>query len=71
MKDVIDAHARREIEKLMEFLLKDITKSNKMWRFQIHINTIHNFTMLMIAITSILSLALSIAALVIATKGAN
>ena len=71
MKDVIDAYARREIDKLREFILKDIAKSNKMWRLQIRINTISNWAGLVIGIASSLSLALSIAALAIAMKGAN
>ena len=71
MKDVIDTYARREIDKLREFILKDIAKSTHMWRLQIRINTISNWAELVIGIVSILSLALSIAALAIAMKGVN
>lgn len=66
MKDIIDAYARREIDKLREFILKDIAKSNKMWRLQIRINTIDNWSTLVIGIASIISIAISIAALVVA-----
>lgn len=71
MKDVIDTYARSEIDKLREFILKDIAKSTHMWRLQIRINTISTWAKLAIGIASILSLALSIAALAIAMKGVN
>lgn len=69
MDEAIDKLARDKIRALQDFVMREHETDCKMWRLQIRINTISNLAKLIIGIATILSLALSIAALAIAMKG--
>lgn len=71
MAEIIDEQARFGLREVRRFVAGEYKEMRKMWRLQIEINEHSNLLMLIIAIASILSLALSIAALVIAMKGVN